>query len=166
MKTKTQYACQQCGHTSPKWIGRCPSCQEWNTFVEERIAPALLRMRRLPGILLPFCSMKSARLVKRPGSQRELPNSIGCLGGGVVAGALVSAWGRSRGRKIHADAGNRIASVCSATVLYASGEESAQQIKMRGERLERPASRPAHLRRNVASRKFLPLRNSSPRESS
>src|ERR1043166_3481517 len=41
VRSKTQYVCQQCGAASPKWIGRCPSCQQWNTFVEERSGPAV-----------------------------------------------------------------------------------------------------------------------------
>src|SRR5215471_12428577 len=88
MKTKTQYACQQCGHTSPKWIGRCPTCQEWNTFVEEKVVPT-------PASAPPSWDSTPV-LFEAISSATETPRlSTGVaefdrvLGGGVVAGALV-----------------------------------------------------------------------------
>jgi DNA repair protein RadA/Sms len=134
MKAKTQYACQQCGHTSPKWIGRCPSCQEWNTFVEERVHAALgdpppswdsspIRFTEITGIETPRVSTGIAEFDR-------------VLGGGLVAGALVLLGGDPGVGKstLMLDVASHLAN--SSVVLYASGEESAQQIKMRGQRLD------------------------------
>src|SRR5712691_7490621 len=133
MKTKTQYACQQCGHTSPKWIGRCPSCQEWNTFVEEQVtaaaadAPASwdsspIRFTEITGVESPRVSTGIAEFDR-------------VLGGGLVAGALVLLGGDPGVGKstLMLDVASHLAE--SSVVLYASGEESAQQIKLRGDRL-------------------------------
>src|SRR3989442_1600559 len=133
MRTKTQQVCQQCGATSPKWIGRCPSCQQWNTFVEERIeagivdAPASrdslpIRFTEITGVEMPRFSTGIAEFDR-------------VLGGGVVAGALVLIGGDPGVGKstLMLDVASRLAE--SSAVLYASGEESAQQIKLRGDRL-------------------------------
>src|SRR5689334_4868205 len=132
MKTKTQYACQQCGHTSPKWIGRCPTCQEWNTFVEEKV---------VPGAAAPSWDSSPVRY-EEISSATESPRLLTgvaefdrVLGGGVVAGALVLLGGDPGVGKstLMLEIASHLAS--SSVVLYASGEESTQQIKMRGERL-------------------------------
>jgi DNA repair protein RadA/Sms len=133
MKAKTQYTCQQCGQTSPKWIGRCPSCQQWNTFIEEQLLPASaeiaaswdsspIRFTEITGIETPRVSTGIIEFDR-------------VLGGGVVAGALVLLGGDPGVGKstLMLDVASHLAH--SATVLYASGEESAQQIKMRGQRL-------------------------------
>src|SRR5215470_15977183 len=135
MKPKTQYVCQQCGHTSPKWIGRCPSCQEWNSFVEEKIAAAAaavdgpvswdsspIRFPEITGIEAPRMSTGIAEFDR-------------VLGGGLVAGALVLLGGDPGVGKstLMLDVAARLSHRCA--VLYASGEESAQQIKLRGERM-------------------------------
>src|SRR5215510_14803525 len=136
MKSKTQYVCQQCGATSPKWIGRCPSCQQWSTFVEERVvavgdAPAAwdsadsspIRFTEITGVETPRVSTGVAEFDR-------------VLGGGVVAGALVLLGGDPGVGKstLMLDVASHLAQ--SLAVLYASGEESAHQIKMRGERLD------------------------------
>jgi DNA repair protein RadA/Sms len=133
MKIKTQYVCQQCGHTSPKWIGRCPSCQQWNSFVEERVSAAAdvaavswdaspIRFTEISGVETPRLSTGIAEFDR-------------VLGGGVVAGALVLLGGDPGVGKstLMLDVASHLAN--SAIVLYASGEESAHQIKMRGDRL-------------------------------
>src|SRR5262245_58647686 len=134
MKPKNQFVCQQCGHTSPKWIGRCPSCQEWNTFVEERVTAAApdappswdsspIRFTEITGVETPRVSTGIAEFDR-------------VLGGGVVAGALVLLGGDPGVGKstLMLDVAAHLAR--GGVVLYASGEESAQQIKMRGERLD------------------------------
>jgi DNA repair protein RadA/Sms len=133
MKTKTQYVCQQCGASSPKWIGRCPSCQQWNTFVEELVTAAAadasiswdsspIRFTEITGIETPRVSTGIAEFDR-------------VLGGGVVAGALVLLGGDPGVGKstLMLDVASRLAN--SSVVLYASGEESAHQIKLRGDRL-------------------------------
>jgi DNA repair protein RadA/Sms len=133
-KAKTQYACQQCGHSSPKWIGRCPACQEWNTFVEEKIGPAAAdappSWNSSP---IPFTEITGTETPRVSTGVAEFDR---VLGGGVVAGALVLLGGDPGVGKstLMLDVASHLAN--SAVVLYASGEESAQQIKMRGERLD------------------------------
>ncbi len=133
VRSKTQYVCQQCGAASPKWIGRCPSCQQWNTFVEERVtaattdAPPLwdsapIRFTDITGIETPRVSSGITEFDR-------------VLGGGVVAGALTLLGGDPGVGKstLMLDVASHLAE--SSVVLYASGEESAHQIKLRGERL-------------------------------
>src|SRR5437867_3996509 len=133
VRSKTQYVCQQCGAASPKWIGRCPSCQQWNTFVEERVAAVAtdappswdstpIRFTDITGIETPRVSSGITEFDR-------------VLGGGVVAGALVLLGGDPGVGKstLMLDVASHLAG--SSIVLYASGEESAQQIKLRGERL-------------------------------
>jgi DNA repair protein RadA/Sms len=134
VKPKTQYACQQCGHSSPKWIGRCPSCQEWNTFVEERIvAAAPDAPPSWDSTPIPFTEITGA---EAPRVSTGIAEFDRVLGGGVVAGALVLLGGDPGVGKstLMLDVASHLAA--TAVVLYASGEESAQQIKMRGERLD------------------------------
>jgi DNA repair protein RadA/Sms len=133
MKTKVHYTCQQCGHTSPKWIGRCPSCQEWNTFVEEKITPVAAEApASWDSAPVPFTEITA---VDAPRVSTGIAEFDRVLGGGVVPGALTLLGGDPGVGKstLMLDVAARLAN--SAVVLYASGEESAQQIKMRGERL-------------------------------
>ena len=132
MKTKTQYVCQQCGHASTKWIGRCPSCQQWNSFVEERINAAADGLPSWDSNPVPFNEISGADVARLPTGLEEFDR---VLGGGVVPGALVLLGGDPGVGKstLMLDVAGRLAN--SAAVLYASGEESAQQIKMRGERM-------------------------------
>jgi len=133
MKPKTQYCCQQCGHTSPKWIGRCPSCQEWNTFVEERVVAAAADVpASWDSSPVRFTDISD---VETPRISTGIAEFDRVLGGGLVAGALVLLGGDPGVGKstLMLDVAAHLAN--SAVVLYASGEESAQQIKMRGERL-------------------------------
>ena len=132
MKARTQYVCQECGSNSPKWIGRCPSCQQWNTFVEERVTPALESSAS--------CDSSPVRFAEITGAEApRVTTGIGefdrVLGGGLVAGALVLLGGDPGVGKstLMLDVASHLAE--SSVVLYASGEESAHQIKMRGERL-------------------------------
>src|SRR5437867_13187443 len=138
MKPKTQYVCQQCGQTAPKWIGRCPSCQQWNTFVEEPIRAAVENPASWESSPIPFDDITGVDTPRIPTGVGEFDR---VLGGGLVAGALVLLGGDPGVGKstLMLDVASRLAG--SVRVLYASGEESAQQIKMRGERLDVRASR-------------------------
>lgn len=132
MKAKTQYSCQQCGHASPKWIGRCPSCQQWNTFVEEKIAPAIDHPASWDGSPIPFDEITGVDVPRLTTGIAEFDR---VLGGGLVAGALVLLGGDPGVGKstLMLDVASRLSG--NAVGLYASGEESAQQIKLRGERM-------------------------------
>ena len=134
MKSKTQYACQQCGQTSPKWIGKCPSCQSWNSFVEERVLSAAADAPpSWDSSPIPYSEITG---VETPRVSTGIAEFDRVLGGGVVAGALVLLGGDPGVGKstLMLDVAAHLAK--SAVVLYASGEESAQQIKMRGDRLD------------------------------
>ncbi len=117
---------------SPKWIGRCPSCQQWNTFVEERTAAVIDGPPSWNSSPVPFNEIAAA---ETPRFSTGIDEFDRVLGGGVVAGALVLLGGDPGVGKstLMLDVAAHLAS--STVVLYASGEESAQQIKMRGERL-------------------------------
>jgi DNA repair protein RadA/Sms len=138
LKAKTQYACQSCGHVSAKWIGRCPECQEWNTFVEERISTAT------PGAPQSWDSSPVAFAeiagVETPRMSTGITEFDRVLGGGVVPGALMLLGGDPGVGKstLMLDVAARLSLRC--VVLYASGEESVQQIKLRGERMNISAS--------------------------
>ncbi len=136
-KNKVSYFCQNCGAQSPKWIGRCPSCNEWNTYVEEIISKA---DDKTPGIktssqraakpqLVSEISMNEAHRIQIP--DKEL-NRV--LGNGLVSGSLILFGGEPGIGK--STLLLQLALAAKKTkVLYVSGEESEQQIKMRAERI-------------------------------
>ena len=136
-KIKTAFFCSNCGYETPKWLGRCPSCKEWNTFVEEKISTA--SNKSLPGTLLPSSKQKPVRLVeitpidelrvKMPSSEL---NRV--LGGGLVAGSITLIGGEPGIGKSTLLLQN-ILSIRGRTILYVSGEESASQLKLRADRL-------------------------------
>src|SRR6187551_2915571 len=142
MKTpKAFYACQSCGAQSQKWLGKCPDCGEWNTFVEERAAvaaPAIPEKRSAAGAL----GGSAARLYADVELEQHARLSTGIdefdrvLGGGVVPGSLVLLGGEPGIGKstLLLQAAANMARTAGA-VLYSSGEESEHQVKGRGERL-------------------------------
>lgn len=131
---RARYLCQQCGHESPKWMGRCPSCGEWNTFVEEpevSVARGGRRAAAAEPVSLTDVAASAERRIAT-GSQ-ELDR---VLGSGVVAGSAVLVGGDPGIGKstLLLQLADRIARAGSR-VLYVSGEESVRQIKLRAERL-------------------------------
>ena len=140
---KTVFACQQCGHQSPKWLGKCPDCGEWNSFVEERevVAPAVSPRDASRGGLFKLNETTAVRYAdiesqddsRRPSGIAEFDR---VLGGGIVPGSLVLIGGEPGVGKstLMAQAADAL-STTQGKVLYVSGEESERQIKLRGERL-------------------------------
>lgn len=139
-KSRTVYFCQNCGYESAKWMGKCPSCGEWNTFVEEvtqkeennknEWKPSSTRERvSKPKTLDAITSGNDTRIIT---SDREL-NRV--LGGGIVFGSLILIGGEPGIGKstLMLQLGLTLNSL---KILYVSGEESEQQIKMRAERLQ------------------------------
>ncbi|HEX8368871.1 MAG TPA: DNA repair protein RadA [Pyrinomonadaceae bacterium] len=139
----TIYVCQNCGHQARKWLGKCPDCNEYNTFVEERFRPSAQAVGK-------GSTISNLRLVRETKpisygeieSQDDARTSSGIdefdrvLGGGIVPGSLVLIGGSPGIGKSTLVA--QVADKLSANdlkVLYISGEESERQIKMRGERL-------------------------------
>jgi DNA repair protein RadA/Sms len=137
-KTKTHFVCQSCGYQMPKWLGRCPGCQEWNTFVEERIIEEKEPQRDLLGL---ESSAIPVPLTEIKGEEKErLTIGMGefdrVLGGGIVLGSLILVGGDPGIGKstLLLQAMNQLAA-SGAKVLYVSGEESLQQTRMRANRL-------------------------------
>lgn len=137
---KTAWFCNNCGAESPKWQGRCPVCGEWNTMVEERVA-----IEKKSRTLSPS-GRKVSKSKPQPVSKIEtseeprikLPSGElnRVLGGGLVTGSLVLIGGEPGIGKSTLVLQN-ILSIKSRRILYVSGEESAQQLKMRADRIGR-----------------------------
>jgi DNA repair protein RadA/Sms len=137
-KVKTSFFCQNCGAQSGKWIGRCPSCNEWNTYVEEVIQKAepspgiasnLNKRTAQPQLISEIEANEGQRILIH---DQEL-NRV--LGGGLVPGSLVLFGGEPGIGKSTLMLQLALQSK-KLKVLYVSGEESEQQIKMRAERIE------------------------------
>ena len=133
-KQRTQYVCQQCGAQSSKWIGRCPSCGEWNTYQEEIIqAAGPLRS----GPLKTDAGVQSITRIRKV-SQERMKTGLGeldrLLGGGLVPGSMVLIGGEPGIGK--STLALQIALMLKdKKVLYLSGEESAEQIRVRADRI-------------------------------
>src|SRR4051812_7838232 len=147
MARTTTYVCSSCGTESAKWHGKCPGCEEWNTLVEERIAPVQAGPRGgsggggLGGGSRRAAALKPVRLadVVAPAVKRMV-TGIGeldrVLGGGIVPGSLVLIGG-APGIGKSTITGGALGNLAAAgrNVLYVSGEESAAQVKLRAQRL-------------------------------
>jgi DNA repair protein RadA/Sms len=135
-KVKSAFFCQNCGHETPKWLGKCPSCSEWNTFIEEIIgknssdvvAFSTSKRNSKPQVLQEIQNQEHSRVEL---NDQEL-NRV--LGGGIVPGSLILFGGEPGIGK-----STLILQIAikekDLRVLYVSGEESEQQIKMRAERI-------------------------------
>jgi len=141
MKSKTAYICNECGYQSPKWLGKCPGCNSWNTMEETLITPEKK-------------TSATKSLVRESGGNARMPKKIGevkvgyetrystgleeldrVLGGGIVQGSLILVGGDPGIGK-----STLLLQICEKAgedkkILYVSGEESEGQIKIRAERL-------------------------------
>jgi DNA repair protein RadA/Sms len=137
-KVKTHFVCQSCGYQAPKWLGRCPGCQEWNTFVEERVIEEKAPERDLLGFESGAVPTPITEIVGEEKGRIQI--GIGefdrVLGGGVVFGSVILVGGDPGIGKstLLLQMMNRL-SLKGKKVLYISGEESLQQTKMRADRL-------------------------------
>lgn len=133
-KLKTVYVCQQCGVESPKWIGRCPSCKEWNSYAEQ-IIPGTLKKRihgkqsrPVPELISDISSATEERI----STQSHEFNRV--LGGGIVYGSVILIGGEPGIGK--STLALQVAMhTPSIKTLYISGEESSRQIKLRADRI-------------------------------
>ncbi|HDR68453.1 MAG TPA: DNA repair protein RadA [Bacteroidaceae bacterium] len=134
VKSKTVYVCQNCGAESPKWIGRCNSCGEWNTYVEQVIHRGTPRSAGFESAKIPVAEklihIQSDHIQRIDVHNGEF-NRV--LGGGIVLGSLVLIGGEPGIGK--STLALQVAMTINRKVLYISGEESPQQIKMRADRL-------------------------------
>lgn len=137
-KPKNQFVCQHCGYTSPKYLGKCPNCGSWNSMVEEVIQENADRRTRttLTGQRMQPTKIADVVPKKEPRVKTELPELNRVLGGGVVPGSLILIGGDPGIGKstLLLQVSQQLASL-GGKVLYVSGEESAEQIKMRAQRL-------------------------------
>ncbi len=139
-KIKLAYFCQNCGYNSPKWLGKCPSCNEWNTMVEElvtkdepekgswRFGSGATKAKSVSKKISDITATERYRIITEDAELNRV------LGGGLVPGSLVLIGGEPGIGK--STLMLQIAlSLKDYNVLYVSGEESEQQLKMRAERL-------------------------------
>lgn len=137
-KQTSKYVCQSCGYVSPRWIGKCPNCDEWNTFVEEAPTPLKL-VRKSGGIAsklkaIPLNEVDAITDLRFPSGVGEVDR---VLGGGIVAGSVILIGG---------DPGIGKSTLMmqvalhlkDKVILYVTGEESPKQVKLRAERLGKP----------------------------
>lgn len=129
-----QFVCQHCGNKSPRWIGKCPSCDEWNSYVEERIDKnkANIIKQAWRATPVPITEIEG-------GKEERLPTLIGeldrVLGGGFVPGSVVLVGGDPGiGKSTLALQMLTNIAVSKLTVLYVTGEESPEQVKLRAKR--------------------------------
>lgn len=138
-KSRTTYFCSNCGAESPKWVGKCPACGQWNTYVEETVAtgtkqPPLYKdgsnqKRKLTPTKVADITASAEQRIKLPSGEL---NRV--LGGGLVTGSIILIGGEPGIGKSTLILQN-VLKIRSRKVLYVSGEESAQQIKMRADRI-------------------------------
>ena len=166
-KDKVMYVCDNCGQESAKWLGKCPSCGQWNTFKEFRVAPKPSVSARQGGSLP--ASGEGGRTVSRPIPLSEIradaeprmdlqdPELNRVLGGGgLVPGSLVLLGGEPGIGKSTLVL-QTILRLTDKKVLYVSGEESARQLRLRAERLK-PSLGETVATQNTIGNESLPLR--------
>lgn len=136
-KSSTVFVCNECGYESPKWLGKCPACNAWNTFFEQKIVETKssstgkkIKEKVVPKNLNEVVGKDESRVDTGIGELNRV------LGGGLVNGSLVLLGGEPGIGK-----STLILQLCDkilgeGKVLYVSGEESAEQIKLRADRLE------------------------------
>lgn len=140
-KAASVFECQSCGYSSPKWLGRCPDCGSWNSFVEGKPLSAVPRGARGPARGAKALPLGRVSTREAPRILTANPEFDRVLGGGIVPGSLILLGGEpgvGKSTILLQVAQNLQGS--GRRVLYVSGEESAQQIKLRAERLADPAA--------------------------
>lgn len=135
-KFKTRYICQNCGYSSMKWLGKCPSCEQWETLVEEVVKESNSKTNQVQvnSVILPLGKINTDSSARMQVGINEFDR---LLGGGIVPGSVILLGGEPGIGK-----STLLVQVASAlsekhfSVLYISGEESVEQIKLRTERLK------------------------------
>ena len=132
-KSRLQYVCQACGYASPKWLGRCPACEAWNSLVEEVAGEVGAQPPAPPAVPVAMTEVASTSQLRMATGSAELDR---VLGGGLVPGSLVLIGGDPGiGKTTLLTQACRNLAEAGHLVLYVSGEESAVQVKLRADRL-------------------------------
>ncbi|MFW6369569.1 MAG: DNA repair protein RadA [Bacteroidota bacterium] len=137
-KLKTTYICQQCGYESPKWLGKCPACNEWNTIQEELIAAKKTSAANQPvrnSTTVKPVLLDEVTTENYPRIDTRINELNRVLGGGLVPGSMTLIGGEPGIGK--STLALQIGLLSHSKILYISGEESAQQIKYRAERIKK-----------------------------
>ncbi len=140
VKTKTVFFCNECGYESPKWVGQCPACREWNTMVEERISGSASAIKSTKEALskgeTKVASISQISLKEESKISTGLKELDRVLGGGVVQGSLTLVGGDPGiGKSTLLLQTCRLMGNAGEKILYVSGEESLKQIKIRALRI-------------------------------
>jgi DNA repair protein RadA/Sms len=141
-KTRTQYQCNECGASAPKWTGQCPDCQAWNTLIEVVAGNTTLparnaRFREYQAAPAEVCTLNSIDAVQSPRVSSGTMELDRALGGGLVIGSVILLGGDPGIGKstLLLQVLSLIGMASGVNTLYVSGEESGQQISMRARRL-------------------------------
>jgi len=145
MKAKVSFVCQECGYDSPQWLGKCPECGIWNSLREIKTTSNIGKQKSGMGIVgkiniepKKLGQIKFEKKQRLPTGFSELDN---VLGGGIVKGSVILLAGDPGIGKSTLLLQLGLKSQKSNNVLYISGEESEEQIKLRADRISLPASR-------------------------
>ncbi len=139
MKAKMVFTCQNCGCQSPKWLGKCPDCNSWNSFVEEDYAAPSSDIKEKTTLYKDApVLLKDVEITGSVRIKTDISELDRVLGGGIVVGSVILIGGDPGIGKstISLQLSNQL-SCCGKTVLYVSGEESVAQAKLRANRLGR-----------------------------
>ncbi len=135
MKRESIFVCQNCGHESPRWLGRCPACGEWNSFAEEMVLPKSKKRKIINTASSKVVKLSEVELERQPRFNTAHPELNRVLGGGLVPGSVVLLGGDPGIGKSTLALQLLSQVIAQATALYVSGEESLSQIKLRARRL-------------------------------
>ncbi len=166
MKEKTVYVCTNCGQDSPKWVGKCPSCGSWNTYVEQVVRKETPSLRGAASVAGGSAKSRPMRIDSIEGGEEpridmhdaEL-NRV--LGGGLIRGSLVLLGGEPGIGKSTLIL-QTVLHLKDRKVLYVSGEESARQIKLRADRIKKDAEGLFILCETSLEQIFTHIRNVNP----
>ncbi|MCC7038725.1 MAG: DNA repair protein RadA [Burkholderiales bacterium] len=134
-RTKTVYACTECGGASPKWQGQCPHCGAWNTLVESLAAPVSTRFESVAGMRSTVTALASVTAQESERIATGLAEFDRVLGGGLVAGGVVLLGGDPGIGKSTLLLQASAALGAARKTLYVTGEESVEQVALRAQRL-------------------------------
>lgn len=163
-KTKTAFFCNECGYESPKWVGKCPGCGQWNTMTEEKVMVEKGSGKSRRGLLdtdSKPVAISEIEALEEPRIHLPSEELNRVLGGGLVAGSLTLLGGEPGIGKSTLLLQN-ILSIRNKKILYISGEESATQLKLRADRIGKVADNTLILCETSLDRIFTQIENVKP----